>query len=120
MWLAARISVNRVVAGVHFPVDLAAGMVLGTLLGRYFVALTRGSTGQFRSWTFDAKNYAAEDFPWREMLAVIDNDQESLLAQGEKDAFLRRGNQFTLPSLPPESPMRWLWDRAAKEWQVYA
>jgi len=118
MRLAARISVNRVVAGVHFPVDLAAGMVLGSQLGRYFVALAKGSTGPFWSWTFDAGNYGDEDFPWRDMIAAIENNQPSLIPPGNKGPFLTSGSQFTVPRLPPESPMRWLFDRAAEEWRV--
>ena len=35
---ARRFSVNRVVAGVHFPIDAPAGQVLGTSLGEYFLA----------------------------------------------------------------------------------
>jgi hypothetical protein len=34
---AERISINRVVAGVHFPVDALAGQRLGQTLGEYFV-----------------------------------------------------------------------------------
>ena len=41
--LAARISVNRIIAGVHFPIDMAAGLVLGLAVGRYFVALAKGA-----------------------------------------------------------------------------
>jgi hypothetical protein len=123
MWLAARISVNRVVAGVHFPVDIAAGMVLGLQLGKYFVALTNEKEQpekekSFRSWTFDARNYGKDDFRWCEILTAIDSNEGSLTPELGGGAFLTSGDGFELSPLPSETPVRWLWDRAASEWQA--
>lgn len=42
--LARRISFNRVVAGVHYPVDNAAGYALGRQLAGWFVALAKGKS----------------------------------------------------------------------------
>ena len=61
--LAARISVNRVIAGVHFPIDLAAGLVLGLTVGRYFVALAKGA-GEVTSYKFvGGETYGQQRIP---------------------------------------------------------
>lgn len=44
---AFRISFNRIVAGLHFPVDLAAGMVLGHVLTRCALALAAPEPQRF-------------------------------------------------------------------------
>jgi hypothetical protein len=44
--MAARIADNRVVAGVHYSIDGAAGELLGRLLGRYFVACCTSHSGK--------------------------------------------------------------------------
>ncbi len=63
---ASRTAVNRTAAGVHFPVDTAAGQVLGLALGRFFIqrATTAGQT--FDAWRFDGERYpGTKDFDLR-------------------------------------------------------
>ena len=70
---AFRMSFNRIVAGVHFPVDMAAGAALGRALGQYFVGRcsTVPKTGSLfgvpptpgpvdvTEYVFNVANYAA-------------------------------------------------------------
>ena len=59
MRIAERIATNRTVAGVHFPVDSVAGMVLAQTLSDFFVA--RFTHGSLRSRTFDGRGFE-DDF----------------------------------------------------------
>lgn len=56
---AARIAINRTVADVHFPVDSAAGAVLGLALGKYFVSRCKEGE-KYQTWTFDGGDYPPE------------------------------------------------------------
>ena len=61
---AARIAINRQIAGVHFPVDSGAGQVLGSALAEYFLFRCTGE-GTLVPWTFDPKDFGEKnDFDW--------------------------------------------------------
>jgi membrane-associated phospholipid phosphatase len=64
---AARIAINRTVAGVHFPVDSITGAVLGVTLGSYLADRCEGKPS-YRSWRFDGTSFpvsGATDFDWQ-------------------------------------------------------
>jgi hypothetical protein len=128
--LAARISVNRVIAGVHFPVDLTAGLVLGLTVGRYFIALAQGrepkkepadpAEANLTAYQFVGETYGPRDFPWR----AEDADglafpwADILDPEVPLPGFLARTEKLVL-KLPnrSRSPLCWMWDEAVKEWQ---
>jgi len=58
--VAARIAVNRTVAGVHYPVDSAAGAVLGIALAEHLSAVA--GQGDGASWAFAGPNWNNIDF----------------------------------------------------------
>ena len=47
---AARIAINRTVAGMHFPIDSVAGALLGLTLAVYLVNLCKGQQEGYRSY----------------------------------------------------------------------
>ncbi|MDD0837599.1 phosphatase PAP2 family protein [Curvibacter sp. HBC61] len=57
--LAARVAVNRTVAGLHYPVDSAAGRLLGTSLAEFVVARSVAQS-PFHGRHFDGPAYPPE------------------------------------------------------------
>ncbi|WP_371426272.1 phosphatase PAP2 family protein [Tardiphaga sp.] len=107
---AARIAVNRTVAGVHFPVDTAAGQVLGLSLARYFIQRAKGGT-KFNAWRFDGERYPGnQDFDFHDFYDSA-NGHEKL------NPLIDPPYVDPLASMPPAvSPiMKWLWDAAQAE-----
>ena len=105
---AARIATNRVVAGVHFPVDSMAGRMLGVALGEYFVGRCTGSQTSTMSRKFIA--------------AGIDSapttDFNPFNADQELDASGRaRSTPESAGASITQSPlMEHVWGKAQAEW----
>ena len=55
--LARRISDNRVIAGIHFPIDGAAGYALARALSDFFIARSDKHGGAVDVVAFDGRNY---------------------------------------------------------------
>ena len=104
---AARIAINRTVAGVHFPADSAAGACLGMTLGGYFVARASGGTG-YQAWRFTGSSFGG-DFSPDDMYDPDANVQTAVAATNNFDT-------PTIAATQPDSILRCLWDEAVQEW----
>jgi membrane-associated phospholipid phosphatase len=106
MRLAARIAINRTVAGVHFPVDSVAGQLLGLTLGEYLLNRC-GALPRYDSWTFDGPRFPApRDFDWRDLYNALTG-----LRVAQPWAVL--GPRTAADT---SQPLRWLWRKARDEW----
>ena len=110
---AARIAINRTVAGVHFPVDSIAGAMLGLLIGQYVVALVdpqkrvhsanfRGPTGGNRSIDFETNLY------------LVDANNNPLKKIREQDNVVTLTGRRIRPN--PNPLVAALWQKAKAEW----
>jgi len=102
--LAARTSINRTVAGVHFPVDSLAGQLLGQTLGEYLVHHCRlgskdGGAGGWQSRALHVSDYKA-GFEFLPGHAVKKGEWQ----------------EVSPTSGPSRTALGWLWDQAWAEW----
>ncbi|WP_406856343.1 phosphatase PAP2 family protein [Alsobacter sp. KACC 23698] len=108
MRTAARIAINRTVAGVHFPVDSVAGAMLGLTLGHYFARRCAALNG-YEAWSFDGSAYPAKaDFNWHTLFDT------TLPQQIAAAPYVVSAGAQPLASSSPA--LEWLWTRALKEW----
>ncbi|PZO19794.1 MAG: PA-phosphatase [Burkholderiales bacterium] len=103
--LAARIATNRVVAGVHFPVDSACGRVLGTALAEFLVARATGTKVHERG--FDGRLFEG---PHGEPL---DFSLHESMNHTSGNAYTRSAGSTGVGNAPL---LAWLWGEALKEW----
>ena len=110
MQLAARVAINRQVAGVHTPMESAAGAMLGLTLGQYLVDRCEGTATTYQAWMFSGDKYPDdEDFDWTELYDVGTPGQSAT-------AYVE---ELTVPDPAigaPSSILEWLWTKAAAEW----
>ena len=108
---ADRIATNRVVAGVHFPVDSAAGCVLGIGLCNYLVS--RCTTHAAEGWVCDGAKYVGEsDFDFR---AILAGRGTSGAVRGYAAPI--SGNGVVGDDGASHPALAWLWKQASAEWR---
>jgi hypothetical protein len=105
---AARIAINRTVAGVHFPADSMAGQLLGLALGDYLIQRCTAS-GQVATYTFDGTKYGGkQDFSGTEIFNL------------SSGAFTAPASGFAsfdgTVTVAPAPALQWLWKAALEEW----
>ncbi len=118
--LAARIAINRTVAGVHYPADSAAGALLGISLARLLVARVKHrdptETGAALGFAFAGGQYTELDpnkvpvprnFHMQELLRLI--------TQANQGTSVASILQVADPE--PARLFGALWDKAKAEWE---
>jgi hypothetical protein len=112
-----RIAMNRVVAGLHFPVDNIAGRVLGTVLGRYVVhRCTPGSSKP----PCPSASFIGPDFPPD---GEYDPSTQRLFPGEDQDPnlpiapYYRLGTDLPLLDEVPSDILGPLWQKASAEVQ---
>jgi len=114
--LASRIAVNRTIAGVHFPVDSAAGAVFGLTLGAYFVARCEDPSPTYDAYEFDGTKFppttggplADGDFYWTLYYNTAVGGGQ--LAPGP---YVTRTQGL---GMQKNDLLNWVWKRALAEW----
>ncbi|WP_299208423.1 phosphatase PAP2 family protein [uncultured Tateyamaria sp.] len=102
-----RIAVNRTVAGVHYPIDSAAGFTIGINVGRIIAALGQNADAELLKFSFDPNDTAAQgaDFILRDAKALFDPASTTPIAGVSVE-------RATVAPPSADSKFAWLWSRA--------
>ena len=106
-------AINRHVAGVHFPIDSAAGAMIGLTLAGYLVQRFQQKR-TFRAWSFNGQHYPeTRDFHWSDWYDVSAAEQT---APNANAANVIQDNDPD-PLGEPSPILDWLWKKALAEWR---
>ena len=112
---AARIATNRTIAGLHFPVDHAAGQMLGLSVAEYLLARCGAAPGNgLATWTFDGIAYPAD--LEHEYDRQFDATLSARLAPGAAGLPAYVKGEALGVAVPPSPLLQWLWAAAKAEW----
>jgi membrane-associated phospholipid phosphatase len=118
MRTAARIAINRQVAGVHTPMESAAGAMLGLTLGQYFInrSIQTDPTDNYKAWMFDGDTYFSQpgDFNWTDLYDVTAKAQIPATPGGIPYATDITDPAATLGD--PSEILQFIWHKAVLEW----
>jgi membrane-associated phospholipid phosphatase len=115
MRMAARMAINRTVAGVHFPTDSAAGVTLGLTLGQYVYARCTQQSS-YPAWKFDGTRFKG-DFNWRAQFDVASGQQKDATTDGPNPSrYVESLGPQYLNANDSSPALAFLWGEALKEW----